>query len=535
MKLTKYIIATIGLVSAMTLSGCTDWLKEESPGSTNLKDFITGGGPAIQVINGCYAPLAWEYNRSYYSEWFFGDIASDDALKGGQNLADGADAYDIDNFKTTSSNAIVLDYYRAKYDGIARCNLALKQIPQVEPDDVMSRERRDCLVGEAYFLRALYYFQLVRVFGGVPLVDFVVDSSDRWKQERASADEVYAHIISDLKNAENLLWEKSQYSPVDLGRATKGAAQALLCKVNLYRGDTQQAYEWGKKFIDSQYRTGKYSLCQRYFDNFTLAGENGPESIFEIQYMAEGTSDYGDGAIGGNGFTRGTFTTILVRPRTILNAGWGWNHPTRNLYEEFEPNDPRREYTIGIPTDKYIGNTEINYLGNPYYNYKYAYMETPEKGIALDHDARSPLNYKLIRTSDLLLLFAEAAVEQGHNDEAKWALEEVRSRARSNATEPDALPPFPNYLGFTDNRESLIQAIRHERRVELAMEGHRWFDLVRWGIAYDVLNVKTGTYASHESEEVKAEMANFIKGKHELFPIPMEEIQLNPMTQNFGY
>ena len=223
---TKYFILP-ALMLSFSLTSCNDWLKEESPGTQDFDDFYTSGEVAVQAVNACYTPLAWEYNHSYFSEWFIGDIASDDALKGGQNIADGLDAYDIDNFKVNANNAILLDYYRAKYQGIARCNLALQEVPGIELDESLSEERRDCLLGEAYFMRAFYYFQLVRVFGGVPMVDFVIDSSDKWKQPRATADEVYEHIIADLLKAESLLWNKSKYADADLGRATKGAAQAM--------------------------------------------------------------------------------------------------------------------------------------------------------------------------------------------------------------------------------------------------------------------------------------------------------------------
>ena len=192
------------LLSALMMTGCNDWLGEESPGQTTLDDFFYSGPACIQIINGCYAPLAWEYNNSYFSEWFIGDIASDDALKGGQNVADGADAYDIDNFKTNANNTILLDYYRAKYQGIIRCNLALQQIADFTLDDTLTESRRDALLGEAYFLRAFYYFQLVRIFGGVPLVHDVLDSSDRWQQDRATVEQVYASIIDDLTKAEQL-------------------------------------------------------------------------------------------------------------------------------------------------------------------------------------------------------------------------------------------------------------------------------------------------------------------------------------------
>jgi hypothetical protein len=530
----KNSIFSAGLLSlGLLCTGCNDWLGEDSPGSTKLDDFFTSGTAYEQTINGCYSPLAWEYNSSYFSEWFIGDIASDDALKGGQNIADGADAYDIDNFKTNANNTILLDYYRAKYDGIIRCNLAIQKLADFEGDSEVSADRRDCMLGEAYFLRAFYYFQMVRVFGGVPLIHDVVDSSDRWLQPRATADEVYESIIADLKEAEGLLWNKSKYSSDDLGRATKGAAIAMLCKVYLYMKDYDNAYTWGKKFVDEQYNS-EYTLCQNYADNFTLAGENGPESVFEIQYIAEPTSDYGEGF----GFSRGTFTTILTRPRMSSmgsNSGWGWNHPTQNLYDEFEANDPRREVAIGTPDEEALSEIEVNYLGSPYYNNKTSYSEGGTFP-ALDHASRGPLNYRLIRTSDVLLLYAEAALESGKDlNGAKWALEQVRARARANSSASDALPTFPNYRGYTDNTESLRQAIRHERRVELAMEGHRWFDLVRWGIAAQVMDKDNGSYGKNESDEARAEMASFVAGKNELFPLPSEELALNPMDQNPGY
>ncbi len=308
----------------------------------------------------------------------------------------------------------------------------------------------------------------------------------------------------------------------------------MLCKAYLYMKNYDEAYTWGKLFVDEEYKAGEYSLCPVFTDNFTLAGENGPESIFEIQYAEDPTSDYGEGF----GFTRGTFSVILTRPRMSSlggNSGWGWNHPTQNLYDEFEPGDTRREAAVGVPDAAGLQETEVNYLGSPYYNNKTS-MSEGGTFPSLDHHSRGPLNYRLIRASDALLLFAEAALESGKDlDGAKWALEEVRARARANSADPAALPEFPGYLGYVDDAASLRSAIRHERRVELAMEGHRWFDLVRWGIAAQVMNKDNGTYGSNETEEARAEMANFIAGKHELFPLPSEEIALNPMDQNPGY
>ncbi|MDE6277473.1 MAG: RagB/SusD family nutrient uptake outer membrane protein [Muribaculaceae bacterium] len=532
MKKTLYIAAAVAL--GMGLSSCNKWLDEDAPGNTRFDDFYIGGAVAIQNVNACYAPLCWEFNSCYFPEWYIGDIASDDALKGGQNLADGGDVYDIDNFKVNANNPILLNFYRAKYQGIARCNLALQEVAKMEPDEVMSQSRKDALLGEAYFLRAYYYFQLVRVFGGVPLVDFVIDSSDRWIQPRATAEDVYDHIIADLLLAEEGLWNKSEYAREDLGRATKGAAQAMLCKVYLYMKDYNKAYEWGKTFVDTQYKGGQYSLCGDYGDNFTIAGENGPESVFEIQYMAEPTSDYGEGF----GFTRGTFSTILSRPRLPSmggNSGWGFGHPTQNLFDEFEAGDPRRDLTIGLPPENEIGIAEVDYLGNSYYNRKISYWEHGDFP-SLDHATRSPFNNRQLRASDALLLFAEAALESGKSlTDAKWALEEVRSRARRMVSDANVLPAFPGYRGYADTADDLRKAIRHERRVELGGEGHRWFDIVRWGIGKEIFDMASGSYPRTETAEAQAEMGNFIVGQSELFPIPAEEMNLNPMTQNPGY
>lgn len=496
---------------ATLLTGCNDWLREDGPGKTELDDFFTSGQTALQAVNAAYYPMAWEYNNTYYSEWFVGDIASDDAVKGGQNLTDMADAYDIENFKTVASNTLLLDYYRAQYQGISRCNFALTYIPTLELDEAMDEAMRNRYVGEVKFLRAFYYFRLVRMYGGVPLVDFVIDSSEGWKQPRATAEQVYDFILKELKEAEGLLVEKSKMTAEELGRVTKGAAQALLMKVYLYCGNYSEAKHWGEKVITS----GEYSLNANYMDNFYLSGENGPESVFEIQYAEDPTSDYGEG----NGFTRGTFTVILTRSRsTVLcggNAGWGFNKPSQDLYNEYEEGDPRRDYTIINPTDAQIETpAQEIYLGSRYMSRKYALQDVDGSYIALSHATRAPINRKEIRYSDVLLMYAEALIEMGDTSGAKTYIDMVRAR-----------------VGLAPIAEATREALRHERRVELAMEGHRWFDLCRWGIASKTMNAYKAKYSANEG----AEMADFVEGKHELMPIPSEEVRLGGLEQNYGY
>lgn len=529
-------------LATLSLSSCNDWLTEETPGTTKVSELFTSLSTAEAVVNAAYVPMTWEFGTTYYPEWYFGDIVSDDALKGGQDINDGADLRELENFKANSDNEILLGYYRAQWQGIQRANLAIDEIPttriETEGDEAEKQAKyRDRYLGEAYFLRGFYYFRLARMFGGMPLIDYVIKSSNQWAQTRSTMDETLNFAIEDFKRAENLLWEKDKYSNEELGRATKGAAQAMLLKANLYRADYlrnagneteaqkyfAEAAKWGKEVIQSR----QYSLWPNYLDNFRLANENGRESVFEIQYTEEATSDYG-----GEGYTRGTMTTILQRSRSSAfgEAGWGYDRPTQNLYNEYEAGDARRDETILVPTDEQIETpAQEIYCGDRMLNRKYAmYNDGANGGIyKLAHATRSPKNNIQIRYADVLLMYAEACCESGDLPSAKSALKEVRDRA--------GLSQFPytaviqgKTVTFNDNQDDLRKAIRHERRVELAMEGHRWFDITRWGIAKETMD----TYMAGETKEAKELYGTFQKGKHELFPIPSKEIDLSGIEQN---
>ncbi len=526
MKYPKIQFVFLAMV-AVLVSSCESWLTEPSPAVTGLEDYYTSGETGIYTTNAAYVPLTWEYNYTYYSDFFIGDVMSDDALKGGQNTSDMPDVYDMENFKTIANNGYLLDFYRTQYMGIGRCNLGIREVPELTPNEAMTAEVQQRLLGELKFLRAMYYFRLVRVFGGVPLVDYVIESSNEWQQPRASADVVYNFIIADLEDANQLLWKRSAYAPEELGRATKGAAQAMLLKVNMYTHNYSDAKKWGDSVIISN----EYELLANYADNFYVENENSMESVFEVQYADDPTGDYGgSNGEGGSGYTRGTYSIILTRSRSsLLGGGWGFNKPTINLYNEYESNDPRRDATILNPTDDQIENPEQEiYMGTRYLNRKSGMYDTEGNSIELSHPSRGPLNRIDIRYADVLLMYAEACCKEGDLTAAKNALEQVRFRARNGQT---ILPEFPNYNGYTDTQDDLEKAIRHERRVELAMEGHRWYDLCRWGVAKEVMDA----YKATESVEVQSHMAEFIEGKHELFPIPSKEIELNPMEQNPMY
>ena len=521
MKKTTYILLALCLLG---FSSC-DWVSEPTPGVTQLSDYFVSGQACIYNVNANYVPLAWEFNNTYYSEWFIGDVMSDDALKGGQNISDMSAAYELENFKSNADNEIAEEFFKAQYEGIARCNSSLTYIPTVACDSDMNESLKQRLLGECYFLRAYYYFRLVRTYGGVPLTLAIENSDEHWNRARSSAETIYAQIISDLENAESRLWNKSETGGADMGRATKGAAQAMLVKVYMYMHDYAKAKEWGDKFLTDQ--AAQYSLTPVFADNFTLAGENNEESIFEIQYANEATSDYNPG----NGATRGTFTQVLTRSRStnMGDEGWGFNKPTHNLYDEYEPTDPRRDATIILLDADHLGDQDT-YLGTSYLNRKSGLYNAEGTGYTYKntHNTRGVLNNKQFRLADLYLLYAEACMETGDAGTATTYLNKVRARV--------GLPSYPGY-SFKVNGEELTsptlqEALRHERRMELAMEGHRWFDLCRWGVAYEVMTA----YMALESPEARAEMQPFKKGVHELLPIPNKQRQLNSLLdQNPGY
>ncbi len=542
MKSIKFTILALALVCG--LASCNDWLKEQQPNESKLSDFFISKDAAKQAVVGCYVPMTWNLGSTYCNEWLIGDIASDDAIKGGEYLKDMADAFDICKFQVVSSNSLLDAFYNAQYIGISRCNQALESIgAMVLPDDMTETERAQML-GEAKFLRAFYYFRLVRLFGGVPMPLVPVVSSEDWKMQRSSSDEVYAQILTDLQDAEAVLPLRSEYSADDLGRVTKGAAEALLMKVNLYLKNYSEVLRWGKLITAS----GEYSLVPDYFSQFLLENEWSEESVFEINYVTDMYSDYG-----GFGFTRGSFTQIMMRPRSANVggvSGWGYDRPTWDLYAEFESGDPRRDWTIleQLPTEVENETAEIHYA-NYFYNRKYqmesypASAEAAAKGLRfefpdLTHASRAGLNWKEIRYADVLLMYAEAAIESG--TELAIAKEYINSiRHRASASLPEV--------------EATREALRHERRVELAMEGHRWFDLCRWGIAKETMNayrqkfrlsnwdalVKdypfiSGIDKSHFELLDGDDMCEF-QDYHVLMPIPQEQIRLAGLEQNEGY
>lgn len=433
------------------------------------------------------------YNIMRNSSFNFGlfpvmDIMSDDAYKGSNPTDQASSIGPFDQFKHIATESNHSRWWNTLYEGVKRANVVLEKVPDIAMDETLKSR----YIAEASFLRALYYFDLVRAWGGVPIV---TSTNTQPGVERSSVDEVYSLIESDLIKAVNALPEKSELPAEELGRATKGAAKSLLAKVYLFRKDFVNAEKYAVEVISS----GQYGLEADFASANSEAGEHGVESVFEVSAMRfEGVEN------GGNQYAN------VQGVRGTPNRGWGFNRPSLDLMAAFEANDPRYEKTI-LFLGETIDGVLINGDGN-----------TPDEtrdanGVLLEIECYNQKvwtpgvtvppqfghNRRLIRFADVLLIAAEASNENGKTSDALTYLNRIRARAREGNT---AL--LPN-ISVT-NKDQLRSIILHERRVELALEGHRFWDLVRTGQAASVLGP-----------------LGFVAGKHELLPIPQNEIDLS--------
>jgi len=558
----------IAFVTTVVLSSCNDFLTPNPLATVKLNDYFVNDSAGIAAVNAAYVPLQWQYGSNgltYGNEWFIGDVVSDDALKGGGGTvtSDMNTVYLMENFQASANNSYLETLYYINYQGIFRSNFAMENINQSMKDSPLKTR----LIGEAKFLRAFYHFRLMRVFGGVIKGDRTFDQNDVL-MARSSKEDIDKFIRQDLEDAIKSLPFKSGYPATELGRVTNGTAQAMLMKVILFdinepfvtdkEGDYKHVMELGDSIITSN----QYSLKAKYQDFFKTfynipavvakyVEENGSESVFEIQYISESTSDWGGGA-GGLGMSRGNYDPLVTRSRggglagplsASSQTGYGFNHPTQDLYDEFELGDIRRDEAI-LPydsTDVY-GIESEHFYNNGYHARKATlgfWVAYKGKQIFINptfYAMRSPNNTFVIRYSDVLLMYAEAACERGgtYLSAGVDKLNLVRKRAKDSSVNPSdltTLMPFP-YGSYTNNQTDLRIAIRHERRVEFAMEGQRWWDLVRWRTAEQVMNAYRLKYITKEGKD----MSPFEANKHYLFPIPETQLNNNPsLTQNPGY
>ncbi len=607
--------ATVVLLAA-ALPSCD--IATKPLGVLTTENFFQTPDQAVQATNATYSLLR-DWQVHVFSWLGLTDIISDDATKGSVP-GDAGFLGDLDNLVLDPGNLAFRDPWSGYYKGIFRANVAIQGIGGSSIDAALKTR----LVGENKFLRAYYYFFLVRGWGGVPLITAPLNPGE-YTQPRATKDAVYAQIQQDLTDAIAALPRKDQYAAADLGRATSGAARSLLAEAYLFQGKYEEAFQQVQAVVSSN----QYSLFPDYETLFTQAGENSSESVFEVE---------GAALPGGNNGSGGAAIQYaeVQGVRGTPNLGWGFNTPSPELEDSYEPGDPRLEATILYPWELLPdGSGQVVYLNpampNNRYNQKVFVSPSNPGG-----SGNSGVNIRRIRYADVLLVGAEAAARTNRAAQALTWLNLVRQRARGGhnitlgvnvetlansiatvlgmpATSsrvsvrfvdpddqaytaglrsfaadctgscPSTSPPpirvlnadiitavdatpvttLAQYYSALDTKapgqvvvvsfnrvsqsttgvvttvpmtatinaqlllppvaaagQALLDAIWAERRAELGMEQHRWFDIIREGRAQAAMAVAGKT---------------FVVGKHELFPIPSGEIAIAGLTQNPGY
>jgi hypothetical protein len=493
---------------------------------------------ALKAVTAVY-----NYFQAYdfeVSKFEFGDIASDDAEKGGESDNDRPFVKDMEYFRTRSDNLSCRSIWNICFLAIYLANNAETNIIKID----MNQQLKDRLVAEVRFIRAHFYFYLVNLFGEVPLVIKTL-SPDEYHFPKSSKAAIWRQIEDDLIFARDHLPLKSQYAKEDMGRITKGTAQSFLANAYLF----QKKWALAKKEANDVIVSGEYSLEPDFQDLFQVKKTDfGVESVFEVPHISTNTG-WGDES-------EGTVIPAFCRSRNA--GGWGFNCPTLDLLNEFESGDPRLVHTILFDGDIFEGEVQFNQYSPSHLHSRKVFL-TPSERIGFDA-SDAPFNFKIIRYAEVLLIHAEAACEIGNLDEARTSLNLIRRRARLSSA-IDKKISFKNVNKFqvskniyntydflkynfwdannkretllpdinTNDQQSLRMAIRHERRVELAMENKRFYDIIRWGDPETHFHQYAAKWKSGKG-------AQFRKNINEIFPIPQDELDLNPrMTQNPGY
>ncbi|MBD2722996.1 RagB/SusD family nutrient uptake outer membrane protein [Hymenobacter armeniacus] len=484
------------------LSGCGEKFLDEAPNDqVTDANFYKSEQDAILAVNAVYSELGkgGQYN---YALWGIGDIGSDISYTGGGGGGDGIEQQQLDNFNIPSTNPIINRLWGGCYIGIGRANIVLQKVPGIAGMNPAIKNR--CL-GEAEFLRAKYYFDLVRAYGDVPLLTVPPLTPAEVNIPRTPAAQVYTQIVSDLTDAITKL--PTTYSGDDIGRVTKGAAQGLLAKVYLTQGNLPAAAQQAKAVIDS----GVYSLFPNYGDIFKIANDNGRESLFEVQYVS-GRNEY---TFDGLGFVGNEF--FGPRGQSIVpQGGYGFNIPENDFVAGYETGDLRRDVTIWKPGDVYPdGRTQPASLpGSPSgYGCKKWFIGKVDTRVW-----DSGLNIKVMRLAEVYLIYAEATGPTTGTSPLGGleALNIVRRRAFG-------LPlnaPSARDVAAGISAQAFKTAVWRERKYELAFENDRWFDMKRTG---ELLT----------SPQL---LAKGVKPTNVVLPLPQSELDINPnLKQNPGY
>ena len=512
----SFVALTLLVALGLVVSGCDSMLDIEQQGAQTSANFFSTADDANRALAGAYSAIQQQKRLTYQGapeflagyDMVFGEVASDNAFKGGESQNDQPDIDDIQTFTVDPSNLYIAKMWSSLYEAVTRSNRIINNVPDIEMD---AEEKAD-IIAEARFIRAYAYFYLLQAFGmdpannngpGIVLLDGPVTIGAA-NQPRSPEPAVWEQIEADLQVGIEELPTKSARSPEQLGRATRGAAQALLVKAHIFQKDWGPAETLAQEVITS----GEYRLAPDFSSIFRTSGEHGPGSIFEINYATLPNQ------------LEGYFGNVYQASRSTW--GFGFNNPTQDLYDAFDSNDPRRDATIiedgeQMPDGTVVdgGSSRSGYHNEKIWIPQSEYPQNNGQGIFA-----GPSNVRYIRLANVLLWHAEAANENGNAQAALESLNRVRARARDTDDNPNNDPAgvLPD-ITTTDQAE-LRQIIYRERRLELAMEDLRFFDLVRQGRAADALSD-----------------AGFISGTHERMPIPQREIDLSNgvLEQNTGY
>lgn len=488
----KQLLAILTLFGSLTFTSCEDFLTEKVRGQQNLDTYFTTADECEAYITGCYQDITcggwWNIN----TVWLLSEMCSDDAWMGNTTQSQ-SDYISLAHYQGNgASNGPISNFWQYRYKGILRCNVAIDRISNTELED---KELQARLVAEARFLRGYFYFELARNFGGVPLITEFKMPEEIQGITRASLENTYKFIEEDLIAAAEVLPKRSEYADADMGRATSGAALGLLGKVYLYQEKWTEARDVLQKLIPESGYTGEdaqtteYDLLPNFGDVWDKDFDNSVESLFEVQYEYHATL-----AVGGSLST----VTGARSCGAALGDGWAWCQPTANLEAAYSEDDKRREWTI-IKTGctEIKGETEENFTKILNDNKEISVYDDcvekynlPANSLVIDPSGhksgriirkyylplndrpevyntdKSPLNHRILRYADVLLMYAEACNELSDDTHAQAALNRVRNRA--------GLSP----VSVTGNE--LRHAIRNERRLELAFEQNRLYDIRRW-------------------------------------------------------
>ncbi|EOR95447.1 hypothetical protein ADIARSV_1363 [Arcticibacter svalbardensis MN12-7] len=498
-------IKLAGLVLFITVLGsCKKWVDYNPHDDFKVTDldYLKSESDYQTMIISAYTPLQW-LNQTVP----IGDIASENSVAGGETASDILPLQQIDDYTLTPVNSTLEDLWRVAYEGVNRVNYLTQNKDKNKAGETVDFDGKEALYGEVYFLRAYYYFNLVKMFGDVPLfTDKRLELSDSRTLTRSPKADVYTQIELDLNNAIAVL----PTTQAQKGRITKYAAQALLGKVYLYENKFDEA----STVLENVITSNAFSLVSDFNSIFLATGENGPESVFEIQYT--NGSPYSNW--GGQTRGQGNYSVQQNGIRGISGsadmpyaAGWSSNLPTKELANAYSAGDQRKDVTI-MDIEAYKAahpQYGLTYQVAPYkntglYNQKYL----PRKGETSGQVELNYLNnFRTLRYAEVLLMAAEAnnRASKPNDSKAQGYLNQVRRRAFGD-----------DLHNITATGTSLKQAIWDERRLELAMEGDRFFDLVRTG-------------------QAATKITGFQAGKNEVFPIPQKEIDISGLTQNPGY